>query len=227
MNGTNTPGRRTRSVTAEAIAERRKNILHYASQVISRNGVEGCSFAELSDVSGFSIGMIQHYFRHRDPLIGAAVEYRIEESLAEWQRIYDRGNNALERLHDLLTFSIQGDTPFEEAWGFWLQIYAAAHKNTEIRESVAAVWGSWRELFVRALEEAEEEGLLRPSIDINELATLLVAFIDGLAIQALNGVHHLTPDQLVTTLHRFAAREFGIDADEFMRNKRSKLVNAP
>lgn len=221
-----TPGRRTRSVTAEAMAERRQSILHYATQVISRNGVEGCSFAELSEVSGFSIGMIQHYFRHRDRLIGAAVEYRIDESLAEWQRIYDDDSNALERLHDLLTFSVQGDTPFEEAWGFWLQIYAAAHKNTEIRSSVAAVWGSWRGLFVRALEEAVEENLLRPAVDINELATLLVAFIDGLAIQALNGVHSLTPEELVTTLHRVAAREFGIDPEEFIRNKRSKLVDA-
>jgi AcrR family transcriptional regulator len=221
-----TPGRRTRSVTPEAMAERRQSILHYASQVISRGGVEGCSFAELSEVSGFSIGMIQHYFRHRDRLIGAAVEYRIEESLAEWQRIYDRGDNALERLHDLLTFSIQGDTPFEEAWGFWLQIYAAAHKNAEIRESVASVWSSWRGLFVRALEEAAEEKLLQPSLDVNELATLLVATIDGLAIQSLNGVHNFTPDELVETLHRFAAREFGIDAQEFILKKRSKLVDA-
>lgn len=218
--------KRTRSVTAEAMAERRASILHHASQVIARGGVEGCSFAELSEATGYSIGMIQHYFRHRDRLIGAAVEYRIEESLAEWQRIYDRGDNALERLHDLLTFSIKGDTPFEEAWGFWLQIYAAAHKNAEIRDSVASVWNSWRGLFVRALEEAAEEKLLQPSIDINELATLLVATIDGLAIQALNGVHTVTPDQLVTTLHRFAAREFGIDAEEFIRNKRSKLVDA-
>lgn len=221
-----TPARRTRSVTAEAMAERRSSILQHASQVIARHGVEGCSFGELSEVSGFSIGMIQHYFRHRDRLIGSAVEFRIEESLAEWQRIYDQGGNALERLHDLLTFSIQGDTPFEEAWGFWLQIYSAAHKNAEIRESVASVWNSWRGLFVRALEEAAAEKLLQPSIDVGELATLLVAMIDGLAIQALNGVHSVTPEELIATLHRFAAREFGIDAREFMLYKRSKLVDA-
>lgn len=224
MSETN-PGRRTRSVTAEAMAERRQNILHHASQVIARQGVEGCSFAELSEATGFSIGMIQHYFRHRERLIGAAVEYRIDESLAEWQRIYDQGTNAVERLHDLLTFSIQSDTPFEEAWGFWLQIYAAAHKNSEIRDSVAAVWTSWRGLFVRALEEAVDEKLIQPAIDIDEVATLLLATIDGLAIQALNGVHSFTPAEMIETLHRFAAREFGIDAEEFILKKRSKLVD--
>jgi AcrR family transcriptional regulator len=219
-----TTGRRTRSVTAEAMAERRQSILQHASQVIAREGVEGCSFAELSEASGFSIGMIQHYFRHRERLIGAAVEYKIDESLAEWQRIYDRGNDAVERLHDLLTFSIQSDNPFEEAWGFWLQIYAAAHKNSEIRESVAAVWHSWRGLFVRALQEAMDEKRLQPDIDVDEVATLLLATIDGLAIQSLNGVHNLSPAQMIETLHRFAAREFGIDAKEFIRKKRSKLV---
>jgi len=31
---------------------------------------------------------------------------------------------------------------------------------------------------------------------------------------------------MIETLHRFAAREFGIDADEFIHKKRSKLVDA-
>ncbi|WP_426976317.1 TetR/AcrR family transcriptional regulator [Pseudarthrobacter sp. O4] len=216
--------KRTRSVTTEAMAERRQSILHYASQVISRSGVEGCSFAELSELSGFSIGMIQHYFRHRERLISATVEYRTEETMREWQRIYANGENALERLHDLLTFAVEGDTPFAEAWGFWLEIYAAAHKNAEIRDSVAEVLSTWRTLFVRALEEAIEERLLNPTADVDELATLFTAVIDGLAIQSLNNIHQSTPKTMIETLHRFAAREFGIDADEFIRNKRSKLV---
>ncbi|WP_427132069.1 TetR/AcrR family transcriptional regulator [Pseudarthrobacter sp. S9] len=216
--------KRTRSVTAEAMAVRRQSILHYASQVIARHGVEGCSFAELSELSGFSVGMIQHYFRHRERLISAAVEYRTEESTKEWERIYERGGNALERLHDLLTFAVEGETPFEEAWGFWLEIYAAAHKNPDIQESVAAMLGSWRGLFVRALQEAVDEKLLRPAAEVDELATLLTAVIDGLAIQSLNRIHKSTPERMIETLHRFAAREFGIDAEEFIRNKRSKLL---
>ncbi|WP_427015378.1 TetR/AcrR family transcriptional regulator [Pseudarthrobacter sp. P1] len=218
--------RRTRSVTTEAMAERRESILQYASQVISRSGVEGCSFGELSEVSGFSVGMIQHYFRHRDRLISATVEYRIAGALAEWERIYDRGNNALERIHDLLTFSVEGEIPFAEAWGFWLEIYAAAHKNLQIRESVATVLSSWRTLFVRALQEASEENLLNPAADVGELATLFTAVIDGLAIQSLNNIYKSTPEKMIETLHRFAARELGIDPEEFARYKRSKLVAA-
>jgi AcrR family transcriptional regulator len=216
--------RRTRSVTAEAMAERRESILQFASQVISRAGVDGCSFAELSEVSGFSVGMIQHYFRHRDRLIGATVEYRTEQTQREWDRIYARGENALERIHDLLTFAVEGDVPFAEAWGFWLEIYAAAHKNPDIRESVATVLTSWRTLFVRALEEALEEKLLNPAADVDELATLFMAVTDGLAFQSLNNIYKSTPEKMIETLHRFAARELGIDAEEFIHNKGSKLI---
>lgn len=207
---------RVRSITPEAKDERRQNILGCASLIISRKGVGGCTFSEISETCGFSVGMIQHYYRHRDLLIRATIKYRVEASLAEWQRIYERGQNPLVRIRDLLTFAVEGETSFEDAWGFWLQMYAAAHKEPAIRAPIAKMLASWRALFKQALEEAVEKGFVSPNIDAQHLTVVMLAVIDGLAIHALNNIYETTPAKMVETLHKFTAHELGIELNELL-----------
>ncbi|WP_164520377.1 TetR family transcriptional regulator C-terminal domain-containing protein [Specibacter cremeus] len=214
-------------MTEEAIAERRKTIVAHAAGIIAHAGVEGCSFGAVSDSTGFSIGMIQHYFRTRERLVLATVEFRTNASVQEWQGLYSEGTNALERLHDLLTFAVEGEATFEEAWGFWVEVYSAAHKDDGIRRHVADALLAWRGIFVQTLEEAVSEGLIHPFHDAEALATLLLAVIDGLAIQTLNGIYDHSPQTMIETLQRFAAHEFGIDEADFVHRKRGSRPPVP
>lgn len=218
--------KRTHAVTEEAIAERRETIVAGAAGIIAQAGVDGCSFGAVSDATGFSIGMIQHHFRTRERLVLATVEYRTNASVQEWQGLYSTGTNAVERLHDLLTFAVEGEATFEEAWGFWVEVYSAAHKDANIRAHVANALMAWRTIFVQTLEEAVAEDAIRPFHAPEALATLLLAVIDGLAIQTLNGIYDHSPRTMIQTLQRFAAHECGIDEADFVHRKRSSLVPA-
>lgn len=209
------PRKRTHAVTDEAIAERRETIAAHAADIISASGVEGCTFGAVSDATGFSVGMIQHHFRTRERLVLASVEYRTSASVREWQSIHSAGTDALERLHDLLTFAVEGEASFEQAWGFWIQVYSAAHKDLNIRVPVANTLLAWRRIFEETLDEAVREGLIKPFHEPEVLATLLLAVVDGLAIQALNGIYDGSPAKMIDTLRRFAAHEFGIDEKSF------------
>lgn len=215
--------KRTHAVTEEAIAERRETIVARAAAIIARSGVDGCSFGAVSDATGFSIGMIQHYFRTREKLVLATVEFRTQASVLEWQGLYLVGTNALERLHDLLTFAVEGEATFEEAWGFWVEVYSAAHKDEKIREHVAKTLLTWRGIFVQTLEEAVSEELIFPFHSADALATLLLAMIDGLAIQTLNGIYDHSPQTMIKTLQRFAAHEFGIDVTNFVERRQGTV----
>ncbi len=208
--------KRTHAVTEQAIAERRGTIVAHAAGIIARAGVEGCSFGAVSDSTGFSVGMIQHYFRTREKLVLATVEFRTQASVQEWRSLYSEGTNAVERLHDLLAFAVEGEATFEEAWGFWVEVYSAAHKDEKIRKHVASALLAWRGIFVHTLEEAVSEEMIHPFHDAETLATLLLAVIDGLAIQTLNGIYDHSPQTMIKTLLRFAAHEFGIDAANFV-----------
>lgn len=214
--------KRTHAVTEEAIAERRETIVAAAAAIIAKSGVEGCSFSAVSEATGFSVGMIQHYFRSRERLLLATVEFRTSASVSEWQGLYDTGTNALERLHDLLTFAVEGEATFEEAWGFWVEVYSAAHRDANIRVHVANALLAWRGMFVQTLKEAESEGLIDPFHDAESLATLLLAVIDGLAMQTLSGIYDHSPRTMIQTLQRFAAHECGIDVEQFVNHRLSR-----
>lgn len=201
------------AVTEEAIAERKAAILNHTAAIISGNGVDGCSFAAVSDASGFSIGMIQHYFRTRDKLIIATVEHRIGEAELEWNSIADRGTNALERICDLLSFSVEGEKSFGDAWGFWLELYAASRKDSRMRGKVNSLLEHWRKIFVDVLEEAVVEGSIRPMHAPGDQARLFLAMVDGLAIQTVNETYGSTPDEMRRLLYNFAAAQLGIGAE--------------
>lgn len=199
------------AVTDEAIAERRLAIMNHTAAIISASGVDGCSFAAVSEATGFSVGMIQHYFRTRNRLILATIDHRIHESEEEWRRIASRGENALAKIRDLLTFSVEGDKSFADAWGFWLELYAASHKDETMRREVNNILELWRKFFLDVLEEAVAEGSVRPAHDPEDAARLLLAVVDGLAIQTINGTYGSSPENMRRLLYRFAAGELGID----------------
>lgn len=199
------------AVTDEAIAERRLAIMNHTAAIISVSGVDGCSFAAVSEATGFSVGMIQHYFRTRNRLILATIDHRIHESEEEWRRIASRGENALAKIRDLLTFSVEGDKSFADAWGFWLELYAASHKDETMRREVNNILELWRKFFLDVLEEAVAEGSVRPAHEPEDAARLLLAVVDGLAIQTINGTYGSSPENMRRLLYRFAAGELGID----------------
>lgn len=200
------------AATPEDVEIRRRSILRTASQVIAARGVAGCTLAEVSKQSGHSIGMIQHYFGKRDNLIHSCIEHQSMAAHREWQRIASQSSSPLNTLHNLLAFAVEGDEPFEASWGFWLQVYAAAHIDPTIRDTVGDALAIWRSLFVDAITSAQSSGAVAHHVNADDVATLVVAVTDGLAIQALSNLYGNTPTSMLAVLHQFTASQLHIDA---------------
>jgi AcrR family transcriptional regulator len=199
--------RRPYAATDEAIAERRREILGHAGDIVSGAGLQRCSFVAVSEASGFSIGMIQHYFRTRDKLVDATIDQRIGEASEEWASIRARAAGPLEKLLDLVAFAVEGDRTFADAWGFWIELYAAARKDPALRAKLNEVLEEWRRIFLDVLQEALDAGLVNPAHSPDDLTRLLLALVDGLAIQAANGTYATDPERMRGLLYRFAAHE--------------------
>lgn len=201
--------RRTNAVTDEAIAQRRAEILDHTADVIVRSGVAGCTFAAVSEASGHSIGAIQHHFRTRDRLINACIEHRMAESQREWRAIAERDASPLVRLRALLDYTVAGEKEFADAWGFWIEVNAAARRDEDLRAKVNERLALWQELFLEVLTAAMA-GRRGPS-DPEQLTATLVAMADGLAIQAVNGTYGMHPQRMRDVLHHYAATSLGTE----------------
>lgn len=199
------------AVTEEDVAIRRRTILDHASRVITRTGVGGCSLAQVSRSSGHSVGMIQHYFGKRDNLVRESIKYRSDRAVEEWARISSQAADPISGLHDLLSFAVEGDEPFEDGWGFWLQIYAAAHIDPEIRNTVGEALTAWRASFVDTIRAAQASGIVPGRVEPERVATYVVALTDGLAIQALTNLYDADPKSMRIYLYEFTAAQLDLD----------------
>lgn len=202
---------RTNAVTDEAIARLRGRILQQTSQVIAVRGVDGCSLTAVAGAAGCSIGMIQHHFQTRDTLVLASIAYRSEQAIDEWQRVSETVTDPLHRIGELLNFAVEGEESFADAWGFWVQAYAVAPRNLEVRDTIAVALQMWRSLFVTALESARSTGRIAPELDPKQLASYVVAAVDGLAMQALGGFYGGDSSTMRTTLYGLVAHLLRID----------------
>lgn len=80
-----------------------------------------------------------------------------------------------------------------------------------MRQEVNTILELWRKFFLDVLEEAVAEGSINPVHDPEDAARLLLAVVDGLAIQTVNGTYGSSPEDMRRLLYRFAAAELGVD----------------
>src|SRR5690348_14257805 len=66
----------------EESADRRSQILDAAVRVIAERGIDGARLADIAEAAGVSLGLVQHYFRHRRRLL-LEVFRREEERISE------------------------------------------------------------------------------------------------------------------------------------------------
>jgi TetR/AcrR family transcriptional regulator, fatty acid metabolism regulator protein len=74
----------------ERESERRKTILRAAVDVFSRKGFQGCRIADVAREAGVAYGLVYHYFKDKDELLGSVFESgwraflgRVQVALAE------------------------------------------------------------------------------------------------------------------------------------------------
>lgn len=202
---------RTNAVTDEAIARLRGHILQQTSHVIAIRGVDGCSMTSVAQAAGCSIGMIQHHFGTRDALVLASIAYRSEQATDEWRGISETVRDPIRQIGALLSFVVEGEESFATAWGFWVQAYAAAPRDPEVRATISAALQIWRSLFVTALSAAQEAGQVSAALDPERNAAYVVAAADGLAMQTLGGFYGGDVDTMRSTLIGLVAQLLSID----------------
>lgn len=78
----------TKLPRTEREAERRKAILRAAVEVFSKKGFQGCRIADVAREAGVAYGLVYHYFKDKDELLGSVFE-------SGWQTFLSRVTAAL------------------------------------------------------------------------------------------------------------------------------------
>jgi len=157
----------------------RERIVERAAELFAERGIAATSLDEVLAAAKAGKGQLYHYFRSRDELAAAAVEYRCGQVVAGLTQALG-GVSSLTGLEVALARFIAG---FEQMGmpGCPIGTLAAevADRNEAARLQAAAGFDAWEQLLAEALERMRQRGELRADTAPATLATGLLASLEG------------------------------------------------
>jgi AcrR family transcriptional regulator len=191
---------------------RRHELAEAAWRAIIKYGLDGTTTRLIAKESGYSNGVLAHYFESKDEILLEAlrnshegVDKRIREAVEKKE-----GFDALRTFCiEVLPVSEQSARETHLEMSMW----SRALVNEELRSVQRSESSRWRRLMERLIVEAQRSGEL-VDIPSRTIAVLLSAVIDGLSIYALLYPDRFGKEELVSFLDDFftAFRPGGADA---------------
>jgi AcrR family transcriptional regulator len=157
----------------------RERIVERAAELFAARGIAATSLDEVLAAARAGKGQFYHYFSGRDELAAAAVGQRCAQVVAGLTQAL-RDVSSLAELEQALAGFISG---FEQAGMTGCPIGTlateVANHNEAARLQAAAGFDAWERLLADALERMRQRGELRADTPSAELATGLLASIEG------------------------------------------------
>ena len=182
--------------------ERRQQILEATWHVIAVSGFRSLRLSDVAKRAGVSSGMIHYYFDTKRDLLKAAFERYYERSTQRRQWIMETGKGPLE----LLNLIVESYLPIEdetlEGWHVWSELWVEGLQEPDLQQLNEDFYGQWRRSVADIIRDGQDAGIIRDGSAI-ELANMLIAMIDGLAVQVLLGSRSMTAERMRATCLAF------------------------
>ena len=163
--------------------QRRTEVAAAARAAIADRGLDGATVRDIAAAAGVSTGVLAHYFRDKDELLLQALRDSYEAAAGRMLRA-GRRNPGLEAVRGMLEEELPLDDPARAEFRVWLAFWGRAAYNPALAGEQAAGCRVWRRLIEEAIRIGTEDGSIRPDISPADEAEALMAFVDGMGLQA-------------------------------------------
>lgn len=160
-----------------------------ATTIFARCGFDRATVDEIVGEAGFSKGAFYVHFESKDDLFWAMLEERISRQQDAFRQAVEHTRPVADNVRMILSgvFDLLRTDPL---WGsLFMEFGAHASRNEKVRQRLASMYERWRRTIVDILESGREAGRIRKDIDVQLIATVLIAAVEGSIIQS-----HLAPE---------------------------------
>ena len=203
-------------VTEAHLQARRQQILDAAWTCFARKGYHRTTMRDICKESELSPGAIYRYVPSKETIL-EGINDRSQEmgrALVEEARSLAGGPlNALEVIGQTL-FAPFNDPMFETMTRVNIEIWPEFLRNEVLRKAIRKELTFWRTVVTQLLSEAKEQGQLKPEVDPEALAVLLMCSYDGLRRYALMDADNFKPEQIIELMKALVSEEVLIDAEK-------------
>jgi AcrR family transcriptional regulator len=185
------------SGTSAVRAKRRQELVGAAYELIGENGFEGLRTRDVAARVGVNIATLHYYFPSKEALIEGVLEHammRFRSTLAPHGSPADQLRNHLRAVRKLLA-----EEP--ELTAVMGELALRSARDKKIAGIMAELYEGWHATMRGLLRRAVKEGGLRPELDSDGVAALVVATLTASTLPTLSR----TPrsDQALRQLERF------------------------
>lgn len=157
---------------------RRKEISAVAARMIAAGGLEAATFREVARSSGYSKGVIEHYFTNKDALIGAALDWA---NFNYVQRVAASTKNlsGLPALRKRMEAILPLNKKVRDEWKVRMVFWSEAAISSELRAGQAKRFELAVQMYRADLERAAAQGEIPAHSNCEELARRLFMGVIG------------------------------------------------
>ena len=157
----------------------RKRIVEAAAPIFNQHGYEGSSLNALMAATGLKKGGIYRHFASKEELAAEAFDYSWEAAWKARLLHVDEKANGIDKLKQLIANFIERRSPVPGGCPVLNTAVDADDGNPILRSRVAKALRSWVSRLEAHLEEAQQQRDAKPDVDPKDVATLIVASLEG------------------------------------------------
>lgn len=164
--------------------ERREFIARVSAEIIAEQGLEHATIREIAQRTGFSKGVIEHYFEDKSHIIDMALEW-VGKRYVERENRAIGDKKGLGALKARLTCSWPLTKEAQQEWRIRLRFWSIAVVQKESHPILDKLMLLTRERLTQTIEEAKALGEIPANIDTTRTTNMLIHLSTGVSCNAV------------------------------------------
>jgi AcrR family transcriptional regulator len=172
----------------QELEARRTEIIEAARRCFLRHGFHQTTTDQICKEANITPGGLYHYFRGKDDIISAVIEYSTEETVTKLRAAAEEPEDIGSAFRELaqFLFSSMSDPDMENVARLDLEIWVEGLRNETLAQISRESWAMRRQVLERFIQRSIDEGLHQPGvIEEKGFVSLLMAILIGLRIGKL------------------------------------------
>jgi TetR/AcrR family transcriptional regulator, transcriptional repressor for nem operon len=184
--------------------ETKEKIIKQAAELFNKQGYAGSSISDIMRVTQLQKGGIYNHFQSKDQLAVEAFDYAIALVRQHYRIAWKNKRHAIERLQAIIeAFRDYTDNPpIPGGCPLLNTAIESDDAHPVLRDRAQQAMTSWRDLFCLIIAKGIQRGEIRPDVDADEVATIIISTLEGSVMmsklygdpihikRAINHLHH-------------------------------------
>jgi AcrR family transcriptional regulator len=168
---------------------RRQDLVAAAYQIIAERGFEGLRVREVAGRAGVNIATLHYYFASKDALVHGVVEYILSQFLTVTAPALAVDTaSAPQQLRGMFADLRHQLQEMPQMFLVLTELHLRTHRDPAVGVALRGLNQGWHAYVRGIFAEGIQQGLFRPDLDPDHAASLLIALIKGMSLQAVGGI---------------------------------------